>query len=322
MYVVDVYSDPNQETLVKIAQELPEVVDRLSMVGEFEIDNKDDLSENAFAWPEEKMYPIYTKEAALLSSVYLENAEVPQHVIDNCVEACAAFDVSVEIGSFEKVANEDSLSPSDFVLPGRMKLPVVDESTYVTSERLFMDNLEDFSLDETVVGARQLIKKASDMNIEYDSDLKQLGLTGQLNVSKAQELSMERYSETADAEYLNIGEKLAGQSYSSIEKIAEWVVDVNTLDEAHGITGSTSLFSAIDPIEKTASLLLDNTEVPFEKIAQIDEGEWTDVLDRDTVGFLFEEGTLDHVKLAGMMHDCSDTEYDVLSSFIQNKTRN
>jgi len=322
MHVVDIYTDLNQETLVKIAQDTPALASRLSLMDEINLDDKDSLSDQAFAWPEERMYPVYTKEAALLSSVYLEEADVPQHVIDNCVDACSAFDVAIEIGSIEKVASEDSLNPSDFVLPGRQKLPVVDEETYATSEDIFINNLHDFSLSEKVVGARQLVKKASEMNIAHRDELTQLSLNGQLNVERAQQLSMDRYSATADDQYLFVGEKLAGQRYSGIEKIAEWIVDMSALDEENGIDDSNALFGAMDSMEKVAALMIDEEEIPLEKIAQIDEGEWSDILDRETVGFLFENGTLEYEKLASMLSECSDMEYDVLSSFIQNKTRN
>jgi len=321
MYAIDIYSDPNQETLVKIAQELPGTIDRISMVGEIELDDRDDLSENAFAWPEEKMYPIYTKEAALLSSVYLEAADVPEHVKTNCEEACRAFDFGVEIGRLEKTASEESLDPSDYVLPNREKLPIVDAETYATSERLFLDNLDDFSFDEMVVGARQLVKKASDMNIDSNSDLSRIALTGQLNVDKARALSMDRYSETADPSYLSVAESLSGRSYSSIEKIAEWVVDMNDLDDTNGIHSST-LFSAMDPLEKQAAIILGNEEVSFEKIAQIEYSDWLEVMDSEIVDYLYEDETLSLEKVAEIIDDCSNEEYDIIESFIKTQIRN
>jgi len=117
MSLIDIYSDNNQEVLIKIAEDFPNIINRLTEVGTVELQDKSGLTDNAFAWPEEKLYPIYTKEAALLSSVYMEGVEVPAFVVENCIGACAAFGVDVEIGTMEKTAEEESLAASDFVLP-------------------------------------------------------------------------------------------------------------------------------------------------------------------------------------------------------------
>ncbi len=321
MSLIDIYSDNNQEVLIKIAEDFPNIINRLTEVGTVELQDKSGLTDNAFAWPEEKLYPIYTKEAALLSSVYMEGVEVPAFVVENCIGACAAFGVDVEIGTMEKTAEEESLAASDFVLPGRRKLPVVDASTYTRSEGLFLRNLDDFSIDETIIGAKQLIKKASEIGVSSDDNLQKLSLNGQLNVAHATELSRSRYAETADPEYLSISERLAGQRYSSVEKIAEWVNDLDTADRRNNINTSSAILSVMEPITKEEALLLGNIEIPFEKIAQIDEDEWTDILGRDDVDSLFKEGSLNNKKLVEIILDSSAIEYDILSSFIQNKAR-
>jgi len=134
-------------------------------------------------------------------------------------------------------------------------------------------------------------------------------------------LSRSRYAETADPEYLSISERLAGQRYSSVEKIAEWVNDLDTADRRNNINTSSAILSVMEPITKEEALLLGNIEIPFEKIAQIDEDEWTDILGRDDVDSLFKEGSLNNKKLVEIILDSSAIEYDILSSFIQNKAR-
>lgn len=320
--LADIYSDENQEALVKIASETPQALELLSHIGDIDLEDKDELSSEAFAWPEEKMFPIYTKEAALVSSIYLEQADVPEYVKTACEEACMAFGIEVSIGSLEKIASEDvSLEVSDFVLPGRKKLPVVDSESYASSESVFLSNLEDLSFSEIVVGARQLIKKASEYEMNPDDSLSRLSLSGNLNVERAIEISKQRYSSTADDGYLSISEKLAGVKYGSIEKIAEWAVAIDSLDDDNNLNDPLSIFQAIDSETKSSAILFGNEEVEIEKIAAIDSSDWLEIASVDTVEYLFSDGELDIDKLASMVQDSSPEEYDIIDSFVKNKTR-
>ncbi len=317
--LVDQLNDTDMSVLKEKVANLQGISERLEKVASVDISSREELSKEAFAWPEEKLFPIYTPEHAMLSSVYLEgNDDVPGFVKEACEEACALFGIDVSIGGLEKRASESTLGPSDFLLPAAMKLPVVDSDTFAMSRSVLEKTAETLPVDDMVSAYSILIKKASELGLSVSDRERVLGLDGHIVTKVAADEIMDRFLETGDEGYMKVAELLTGNVVVSKEKIASIVFDVIDLDARNNFekTAAETIRSIVSPGSFSNHVIVGDLEVPYDKVASIDAGDWTDVLPVSVVESLFEDGDLNTSYLNEIVDSMSGIEKEAIASFI------
>jgi len=320
--LVDVISDTDHSTLREKLASSNELRQRVASIGELPSKKRDELVKEAFAWPEEKLFPIYTPEHALISSVYLEgNNNAPDFVKTACQESCAIYGIDVEISNLTKVASQEiALTPDDFAIPSRLKLPLVDKDSFRLSRHEFEKCANELSFEELVLGATQLEKKASIFGEESSDEIRTWTLKGSVPIAEAKSILDERYVETANPDYIKIAESLAGETLRSQEAVANFLFDVVSVDGESHIEKSASeaIAEFMTSPQYGETIVLYGEELDLEKVASIDAEDWTNVFSMDTVEALFQEGTLDTALLQDIEKNASEEEKQAIISFVVN----
>jgi len=318
--LIDALNDVDMIILKEKIAETDGAAHRLEKVAALPMDERNDLTKEAFAWPDEKLFPIYSPAHALVSSVYLEgNEDVPGFVKEACEEACALFGLDVQIGSLEKVASEpEQLDASDFLLPAQRKLPVVDADTLRMSSSALEKVASMLSSEDLVVANRQLVKKAEELGEPVSDTTLSLGLYGTIDISTARSILHDRKLLTGDDSYEKLASELSGTNLYSVEKVASLVFDMLDLDEVNGFekTAEEAILELVIPGQVSDVYSIGDEEVPTEKIASIDAEDWTDVFPRPLVSELFSEGTLDINMLKNVTDAASPQEKEAIAMFV------
>ncbi len=319
--LIDFISDTDLSVLKSKLQTISNASSRLEKVASLEVPDKSGLSEHAFAWPEEKLFPIYTPDLAMLSSVYLEqNDAVPDFVKTACEEACALFGQEIHIGSLEKTAEKkETLSANDFVFPKIQKLPLVDTHSIRMSSGIFLKTASSLSAEDLVVGARQIMKHASEYDEPVDEDIQRYALNGTIGTHEASEFLEERYLETEDDGYVKIARELSGDRVRSLKKVASLVFDISKLDTENNIekTAANVIDDLIDDGNAGDLFSIGNMEIEADKVASIDSSEWRELYPDPIVGELFSDGSIDMEMLSGLVDNAATEEKEALAAFIE-----
>ncbi len=321
--LIDVLNDNDMSVLKGKIAEIDGASHRLEKVASLPIGNRNDLTKEAFAWPDEKLFPIYSPAHALVSSVYLEkNEDVPLFVKEACEEACALFGLDVQIGSLEKVAEEiEQLAASDFLLPSQRKLPVVDAETFRMSASALEKVASMLTPEDLVVANRQLVKKAEELGRQVSDDTLSLGLFGTINTANAQSILHDRKLHTSDTRYEEVASRMTGEALYSVEKVASFVFDVLSLDEDNKLdkTAEETILDFVAPGQIDNVYSLGEEEIPTDKIASIDAESWTNVFPRTLVENLFSGGTINIDMLKEVTDNASHEEKEAIAMFIADK---
>ena len=318
--LIDALNDTDMSVLKEKISCLDGAGHRLEKVASLSMDNRGDLTGEAFAWPDEKLFPIYSPSHALVSSVYLEgNDTVPSFVKEACEEACALFGYDVQIDALEKKASiAEELDSSDFLLPAQRKLPAVDSDSLRMSRSALEKVASVLTPEDLVIASRQLVKKASEIGDKVNDKERALGLYGTVNIKMAQEVMYDRSLETGDSRYKALLSKSKGDTIYSVEKIASLVFDVFSLDDENNLekTAEETILSIVTPGEGLTAISIGGEEVQIEKIASIDAEDWTEVFPTQLVERLFQNGELDQGLFKEAALSVSPDEADVLLMFI------
>jgi len=318
--LVDALSDIDMAVLKSKIEEIDGAAHRLEKVASLPLDDRNDLTKEAFAWPEEKLFPIYSPAHALVSSVYLEgNDDVPGFVKEACEEACALFGMDVQIGALEKIASTpDELEASDFLMPAARKLPVVDKDTFRMSASVLEKVASDLTGDDLIIANRQLVKKARDLGEDVSDEALSLGLYGTIDAIGARSTLHERTLITGDERYEKVASDISGDTVYSVEKVASIVMDVLSLDEEHGLdkTAKEAILELVNPGEVSEVFEIGAEEIPVDKIASIDAEDWVDVLPRSIVEGMFSDGYLDTSILREITDNASPEEKEAIAMFV------
>ena len=321
--LVDYLSDSSLSVLRDKLRTIPGTIQRLEKIASPEVPDRSELSEQAFAWPEEKLYPIYTPELAMISSVYMEeNDSIPDFVKVACEDACQLFGEDIFIGSLEKVsAKNEELSSDEFAFPKRKKLPLVDKDSHRMSTEIFTKIASTLSMEDLIVGSRQIVKTGAELGVDVSPETERHALNGIINVHMADDFLKARYLDTGDDRYAYVAQNLEGETIRSITKVASLILDVAELDDANGLveTASAVIDSLVLPGSNENILSVGGVEFDFEKVAAIDSSEWRELYPDTVVEGLFRDGDIDMSVLSDISDNSGQEEVDALVGFIQSK---
>jgi hypothetical protein len=323
--LVDAFNDTDLSVLREKALAYKGVSQRLEKVASIEVEDRMSLSPEAFAWPEEKLFPIYTPAHAIVSSAYLEgNDDVPEFVKEACENACVLFGLDITIGEMEKTAEHtESLSPEDFLLPEAQKLPVVDKHTLNLSSGVLEKVARELDARDIIVSHRQLVKKAEELGVDVSDEVRALGLYGHIDGRAAKSILHDRYINTGDSGYIKIAEEITGEYVYQHQKVASILIDVANLDAKNRVDepARDMIVSMVVPGDDMDSILVNGRDIPMEKIASIDPQDWTEIFPDSIVEKMFSSGDIDGSLLGDIIDSSSESEREIVGLFIADKIR-
>jgi hypothetical protein len=208
MPTIDQYSDAAYAVLVKQARRMPTFAE---FVKEAEIDNaeRDSLPVTAFAWPEERKFPIHTDKHAALSYVYAKAQAIPAHITAKIAEALDIYGIDKGIFA-EPVVKVAADSDDVWLLPDIRRFPVRTAADVKTAELRLLAEFPKLDLEHRATACTNLVKKASNLGVELHPATKQFA-------------GMVLSSTKMASEWLDVRANLAkdGMIKAAYEKLAE-----------------------------------------------------------------------------------------------------
>lgn len=283
----DQFSDPSYKRLFDLACEYPEMV-RLAEKADMDFEKNAQRSDEAFAWRDQRLFPIDTREQAILSRIYMEKqAHIPDMVKVQCDKALAIYGVKLDLA--EKIAAE---APSP---RGRSA-----EDVRQTADALVANNRV-MGVEEKAKLASTLVKEAVGMGIHLPAlVLKAAGATMSDSVrlrdwiearkeATSEPLLKEAFSklaEVVDTQPLLIGDR------NELLKLADVISELDQaakLEQHYGKRLPDPLESVFNT-EKIADDMVDlaGRQVPLSTMLQIDPEDYRDVLGEDLAGEFIE----------------------------------
>lgn len=261
--MTDFFSDVQGKQLAKKLRENQEYIPLLKEAAEeiskLDVSDRDFLSNEAYADPESKTFPIHTPEHAILSSLYMQGEPVDEMTKIACEENLAFFGLDIKIKECEDVVEKTAseLDALDFVLPHKAKLPIVDLNTYVKSASVFMDSLPSLTFKDKVIGSTQLVKKASELNIESDPLFEKMALKNTIDRNLINMYLDDQFVKTASESYLDIKKTISSLPDRSLENSSIVIKLANAIDEANSGETTDEFFEIFS---KTASEKMDEVD--------------------------------------------------------------
>ena len=145
MPVVDQFNDPAFGTLYHQITKMPALE---AFVKEASIEPQDaaSLPDSAFAWPEERRFPIHTREQTALSFAYSKLAsELPAYATENLKAAMNVYGIPEDIFSEIKVAAEEP-KDEDYLIPALKLFTVKTAEDVKFAQRQLVDGFEKLDL--------------------------------------------------------------------------------------------------------------------------------------------------------------------------------
>ena len=317
--MVDFYSDTNQEILKEFIRRNP---DTISVLEKNASDDsvfipKNELTKEAFADPVNKMFPVYNKHNTIISSMYImaQADEVPMHVKEAAQEMCDVFGVDFDLVGFQKIASDNNvtLDETDFIFPEKRKLPVVDKETYNTSESVFLKVAAELNPNDLIIGARRFEKKAEVLGVKPSEEITRLSLRNGIDNMALSKEAENRYFETFDKGYLEIKEIAKTASQDDVPTIMFALFE---LDKKNEVEKVAETINNIVFDEKNDIITIGNMEIPTEKVANIPEDEWREVLPYEDISF-FSSDEFDKKAFEEEVNNFTPHEKDIIISFVQ-----
>lgn len=307
--MTDLYDDTAHATIRRLLAERPGAAAYLK-TAEFE-DTRDEIPQGAFAWSERRRLPVHTREHAVASFLYAEDAEVPAHVRAKVAEALVAYGVSpAELApETEKAAAEDECLFPDGSYPVRN----ADEVRY--AEARLLPQAGRLPLEDRVVTFHKLACAADRHGVDLHPMSQAWGMSAFANVEKVQDALTGRYYLAKTAEhrraYADIGESLREEphmlrGYQARVKLASTLLK---LDAAAGITGSYNrqipdpLCSVFNTTVKVGAQLvgLGNDAYELSTLAGLPPSFYADTLGPEVLSEIAPGGRLDPEQLAAVL---------------------
>ena len=300
MHYVDHNSDPTFEVLRGILHERPSLGEmvKTAQVGE---EAGEGLPRTAFADPDGRRFPVHTAEDTLLSMAYAtKQASVPDVVLDRIKAALDVFNIDLPDVTREKKASADT---TVYLLPETQQFPIKTASDVPKADDALVRNHKKLRPDTLARAAVTLVKEAASRDL--DVSLKVLAWSGlaSCDIDKTAQWVAAR-GEAApagkthfDAFAANLTKQThQGTSRTDLVKVAAALGELDALyglDKHYGKTLPTpqeTVFNSKEAMER--SLDLAGKPVTLSSLLRIDPASYGDVLGRDIVAEITEDGEL------------------------------
>lgn len=313
MPVVDQFNDPAFGTLYHQITKMPALE---AFVKEASIEQQDaaSLPDSAFAWPEERRFPIHTKEHTALSCAYSKlAAELPKYVEENLKAAMTVFDVPENLFSEIKIAAEEPRD-DEFLLPDLKLFRVKTAADVKFAQRQLVEGFQKLDLEHRAVACGNLVKKADEHKVELNPlMLKLAGLVvSDLNSTRRwlEARAEVAKDDTVKQAYQTLADGLKGRGTElkdrpALLKLASTVAE---LDKQAGLDRhyDRKLPDALQTVfntEKLASACVDiaGAMIPISKLASMPSSFWSDLGGAELSNEVAPGGVVDAQKLATVL---------------------
>ena len=165
MTVVDQFNDPAFGTLFHQVTRMP-ALEAFVKEASIEPVEAGTLPNSAFAWPDERRFPIHTREHTAMSYAYSKLAsKLPKEVTENIKVAMDVFGVPESIFAETKIAAAEP-TEADYLIPD-LKLFVVKTAEDVkAAQQQLVSGFERLDLEHRAVACGNLVKKADEFKVE------------------------------------------------------------------------------------------------------------------------------------------------------------
>jgi len=211
--VIDIQNDENLEILADRLSD-PENSMAVELLKTASIsDSFEDLIDEAFADRENRKFPIYSPDMAVMSALYIQaQDDVPELVKEACQKALDDWGIEGISVDIKKEASSPDIE-IEYLLPSREKLPVVDKETLEKSASALNGVIGSLPIVERIEAANKLYKIATETYGYKKDDLSEEVLRYSMSVpcdlNKLASSVSDRYAETHNDEYRNFIKKIA-----------------------------------------------------------------------------------------------------------------
>jgi len=305
---VDQYNDTSFKELYSLINAFPEAEEHIKTAS-LDWETNDSRPDTAFAWREQRMFPIDSPQEAALSRLYMEKqAGVPDVVIARCEKALKLYGVNMSLQ--EKQASAPD--PDEYLLPKIKRFRVVDSESVKLASEALIQNRRKLDVETCAEASIRLTKRATAMGeVLPTSVYKMAGLTVSHTPSMGDWLEA-RAAAATDPAISGAYQKLAEATRTREEYVYDRdelvkVADViGKLDERSGLTKyyGTTLPDPIETVFNTDKIAEDTldlagTPVPMSTLLSVDPETYNDVFGEDLAQeFVGPDGQIDETQLS------------------------
>lgn len=316
MPIVDQFNDPAFGVLYRQVSRMPALE---SFVKEASVDVAEhrSLPASAFAWPDERRYPVHTPEHAAMSYAYAKVAsELPGHVMDSIKTALSVYQIP-EATFAEQEVKIASAVTQQYVLPEFKYLPVNNPEQVKTAQVQFLADVQKLDIERRALAASNLVKHADEHKVTLNSEvLKMAGLVvsntkvaADWLYARADQLKPEQAN--YKAAYVTLADNLLAKSKehgnrNDLMKVANAVA---SLDEKTGLDKhyDRKLPDALRTVFNTTkvaseSIDLGGTYVPADKLMKLPPSFWADLGGDELANEIAPGGKVDPAKLVEVVN--------------------
>lgn len=315
MHIVDQFNDPAFGVLLREVSSRP-ALEELVKTAEIEPIEADTLPESAFAWPEERRFPIHTDKHAALSRVYAQaDTTIPVFVHDTIKKALDIYEIPEEVFKTAQVKIAEENPEDVYLLPAHRLFPVRKAADVKTAELRVLENLTKLDLESRAIACGNLIKQAGHYDVKLHPRIE--ALAGFV-VSSTQKVAhwLEARSSQAKTDLLKVAyQQLADDlktrppesgDRASLLKLASVIAE---LDEKAGLDKhyDRKLPDALQTVFNTDKIAaecvdLNGKMVSLKKLGSFPASFWEDLGGKELANEVAPGGVVDQSKLATVLN--------------------
>jgi hypothetical protein len=306
---IDQFNDAAFGLLIKQAERMPAFGEFVKQA-DIESGERETLPATAFAWPEERRFPIHTDKHAALSYAYsLAQPEVPVHVVTRIKEALEVY--SVPFTTYEVVTSKVAAEENPWLLPDLKLFPVRTKEDVKTAEFRLINGISKLDLEHRATACSNLVKKAQELGAElHPATLQFAGMVVSSTKFAAEWIDV-RANQTKDTAIKQAYAKLAsefrkqGSEVKDRDQLIKLASVIAELDEKAGFTKHYDR-KMPDPLltifntskEAASSVDVNGTMIPLSKLASLGAPFWQDLGGKELSDEIYPGGVCDPAKLA------------------------
>jgi len=312
MATIDQHSDPALAHLTLYLQEMP-ALEGFVKTASIDSSEIDALPETAFAWPEQRKYPLHDAQHAAISYSYAKHAEeLPPGVLSRITDALEVYGVPETLFDTVKVAHEED--PADWLCPDLKLFHVKTAAEFSAAEHQFLDNYEKLDIEHRATAAQNLVKKAQEFKLPvHNLAMKTAGLTVSHRPT-LQQWIVARAEAAKTVAHKDVYHKLAADlngfpeelgDRDALFKLADGLaeLDARTGVDRHYDRRLPDALQSVFNTDKVAAETVDinGSMIPLSKLAALPASFWEDLGGKDLSDEVCPGGRMDSSKLAAVV---------------------
>jgi len=306
--LIDQFNDVGFRMLNQCISEFPEAEDFVKEAM-LDPDENEKRAQSAFAWPEERLFPIDSPHMAALSRIYIEKqaSAVPKRVVETCQKALDLFGVDLPLRR-----KEAAVEPRNFnyLLPHLKRFSVFSQEDVKLASEAILRNNRKLSFTDKIMASVKLTKLSADHNVELPKKILKLAGTTMCSTPQLRDWIEVRAMVTSDPD-ISVGFSKLAEAVNEMpalvsdrDELTKLAVTLHEMDEAAGLTKlyDTKLLNPVETVFNTEKIADDMIEVagrmvPLETLLSIPVNVYRDIFGDDLVEEFVDEDEIDPEKL-------------------------